>query len=286
MIQSPDLRIGSEPVRVWTDVDYLEQGRTEKLDLFYPAGPPPESGFPAVVLIHGGGFGGGARSRPGNVANSLRLAQAGIVVANIDYRLATRQKRSWPVALHDCKNAVRHLRVHADRYRIDPGRISVVGFSAGGQLALLVGLTAGNDELAPERPYPGVSDEVRSVVNFFGGTNFLTRRVVGPDGEPTAEPYYATAQGLLGSQSPDRDPERWAQASPVTHVHAGAPPVLTIHGKRDKGVDYHQAIELATALDRVGAPNRLIMPPDLGHGFGTLSIPDELFSEVLRFLAK
>lgn len=278
---------GSEltaPIRLWADVGFLGEGRTEKLDLLLPAGPAPEGGFPAVVMIHGGGFGGGSKNSQGNVANSVRLARAGFAVANIDYLLATRQRRSWPTALHDCKNAVRYLRIHAGRHGINPERISVIGFSAGGQLALLAGLTAGDTALSPEAPYPGVSDEVHAVVNFFGGTNFLTRRVVGKDGEPTSEPYYATARGLLGSHYPTQNPELWAQASPVTHVRADAPPILTIHGKRDRAVDYHQATELADALDRVGASNRLILVPELGHGFGGNPIPDELFSEVVGFL--
>lgn len=281
---SPGEENSSGAVRVWSDLPFLDPDRSEKLDLFLPAGPPPPGGFPAVVLIHGGGFGGGSKNAPGNIANSLSLARKGFAVANIDYLLATPQKRSWPIALHDCKNAVRFLRTQAASYQINTDRISVMGASAGGQLALLVGLTTNQKDLASESPYPGISDKVHRVIDLFGGTNFLTRRVVGSDGEPTDKPYYATAQGLLGSQTPDNNPELWAQASPVTHVHPDAPPILIIHGKKDKAVDYHQALELAAALERVGAPHTLVLVPDLGHGFGTKGMPDEMLTEIVSFL--
>lgn len=270
----------------WKNVDYLGPQRTEKLDVYLPDGPPPKSGYPAVVLIHGGGFGGGSKDSPGNVALSTRLARASIVVANIDYLLAKPGKPSWPRVLHDCKNAVRFVRAHSGRLGVDPDRISVMGASAGGQLALLVGLTTGHEKLTPGTPYPEIPDNVRSVVNLFGGTNFATRRKTDRNGEPTDEPAYATAYGLLGTPTPDRDPENWALASPVTHAHADAPPILTIHGIRDRGVNHQQAKEMAEALDRVGAPNKLILVPDLGHGFGTKGIPDDLFAEILRFLTR
>ena len=271
-------------IRVWTDVNYLGSDRAEKLDLFIPPAPTGQTRVPAVVLIHGGGFGGGSKDSPGNVANSLRLARSGIAVANIDYLLARPGRPSWPQVLFDCKNAVRFVRLHADRLGIDPERISVMGGSAGGQLALLTGLTAGHEELTDDTLYPKIKDNVHRVVNLFGGTNFATRRKTDRDGNPTDEPAYATAYGLLGTPTPDRAPETWALASPVTHARADAPPVLTIHGLKDRAVDHHQAKELAAALDRVGAANALILVPNLGHGFGTKPIPDELFAEIVRFL--
>lgn len=289
----------SDGLRVFPDVDYLGVDRAEKLDLYLPDGTPPEGGFPAVVMIHGGGFGAGSKDRVGNMANCLRLARNGIAVANIDYTLATKAKPSWPQVIYDCKNGVRFLRVHAGHYKINPERICVMGGSAGGQLALLVAFTSGNKELAPVVPYPDVSDHVRAVVNLYGGTNFATRRKTDPNGEPTDVPFYATGSGLVGGTSPASNPTLWAQASPVTHVRPGLPPVLTIHGKRDRAVDYHQAAELAVALDQAGVVNRLILLPGVGHGISfdgwqgrpmrldkPIEVPDgmDLWSEIVGFL--
>ncbi|EIP98073.1 esterase/lipase [Opitutaceae bacterium TAV1] len=300
-----DMQAASSPVppsgeiRVLPDVDYLGSDRAEKLDLYLPAGPVPEGGFPAVVFIHGGGFGAGSKDRVGTMANCLRLARDGVAAASIDYTLAAPQKPSWPLVIHDCKNAVRFMRVHAARHNINPGRISVMGGSAGGQLALLVAFTAGDKELEPESPWPGVPDHVRAVVNFYGGTNFATRRKTSANGEPTDVPFYATGSGLVGGKTPASNPALWAQASPVTHVRPGLPPVLTIHGKRDRAVDYHQATELADALNKAGVPNKLILLPGVGHGITfdgwqakpmrmekPVEVPDgiNLWDEIVRFL--
>lgn len=97
---------------------------------------------PAVVCIHGGGFRAGARQS--YLPLCIKLAQRGYVVATVTYRLAP--KFQFPAPVHDVKAAIRWLRANAVRFGIDPDRIGVTGGSAGGRLALFLGLTPGIQE--------------------------------------------------------------------------------------------------------------------------------------------
>jgi hypothetical protein len=108
------------------------------LDLFCPF-PIPVEPLPAVVYIHGGGWDGGQRS--GGMAPWLcpLLATQGFLAVTISYRLS--YQAIFPAQIHDVKAAVRWLRANAEHYHLHPERIGVWGFSAGGHLAALAGVT-------------------------------------------------------------------------------------------------------------------------------------------------
>ena len=281
---------GEPAVQITRDVPYLSPGRAEKLDLYLPVPPPPGVLSPALVWIHGGGWKGGTKNeaRARNVCTTL--AGAGYVAVSIDYRLGD---GAWPTNLFDCKNAVRFLRAHAAEYRLDPNRIAVAGGSAGGHLALMVGLTAGKPELEPvgaATPYSGVSSAVGCVINMYGITDLLTRREIDPQGNPGAvRPLAASQLSVFGVTSPDSPVLRLA--SPVTHVAKDSVPILTLHGKIDTTVDRRQAEELAqVALER-GAPHQLILVEEAGHTFDLQTwakkpLKRDLRPVVLAFLAK
>ena len=118
-----------------------------KMDIVRPrvAGGP----YPAVVCIHGGGFRRG--SRDSYLPLCIKLAQRGYVAATIRYRLSPTSQ--FPAPVHDAKAAVRWLRANAIQFGIDPERIGVTGGSAGGHLALFLGLTRGMQEFEGSGPY-------------------------------------------------------------------------------------------------------------------------------------
>lgn len=281
----------AEPTaRVIHDVAFLAPDRKEKLDLYLPSEPMAGKLSPALVWIHGGGWLNGTKgeARAKNICGTL--AEAGYVAVSIDYRLG---KDAWPTNLYDGKNAVRFLRANAAKYRIDPNRIAVAGGSAGGHLALMVALTAGEQDLEPagaQTPYPGIPSDVRCVVNFYGITNLLTHGQTDAEGNPTAtRKLMGKTLKCFGAASDDADVLR--VASPVAHVTKSSPPMLTFHGRADTTVDFPQAEELDRVAKARGATHEMLLLDGVGHTFDLQTwskqpLPQDLRPLFLAFLAK
>ena len=284
--------LAAEPAsapRVVADVTYLAPDRAEKLDLYLPAPPAKGKRSPAVVWIHGGGWTGGVKTEGRAKEICTTLANAGYVAVSVEYRLGD---GAWPTNLHDCKNAVRFLRARAADYHLDPDRIAVAGGSAGGHLALMVGVTGDLKEFEPAgaaTPYPGVSSRVRAVIDLYGIGNLLTRQETADDGTPTGKLRAPGPAKVFGSADPAAAVYR--AASPVTHITKSSPPVLILHGRIDKTVDYAQSEELARVLRQHGVPHELVMVDGAGHTFDFETWNKQPLSRDLRpvalaFLAK
>ena len=261
----PPYQAAPPGVTIERDVAYLAPDRPEKLDLYLPANRPARARSPGVVIIHGGGWTGGSKAAGREYEIGTTLAKAGYVGASVEYRMANHER--WPTNVFDCKNAVRFLRANAAQYAVDPAHLGVIGGSAGGHLALMVGLTDAVRELEPPAaltPYPGVSDRVQAVVDMYGIADLRTSVRPDKDGNPTTahEPWH----GVFGDHQPITDADT-RLASPAAHLSPQAPPVLILHGTRDTTVDRNQSIDLDKALAAAGIPHRLILVPDVGHTF-------------------
>lgn len=248
-------------VTIEHDLTFLEEGRKEKLDLYQPAKRDKNTRSPAIVIIHGGGWVKGDKNREREFVSGTTLAQSGYVCISINYE--TRKEIRWPNNLHDCKNAVRWLRVNAEKLQIDPERIGVIGGSAGGHLAMMVAYTGDHPELSPAKPYPGISDRVSACVNMYGISNLLTRCVTDEDGTPTEE----LKKHRLFPESREEKPEKWKLASPVTHITKKSPPTLSLHGTKDTIVDRDQSRELHATLAIENVKNELIMVEGAKHAW-------------------
>jgi acetyl esterase/lipase len=281
----PDVPAG---IRILPDLAYLPPDRAEKLDLYLPADRPPALRSPAVVVIHGAGWVAGDKHDRRERAMATDLALAGYVCASINYRIGD---GAWPTNLLDCKNAVRFLRVRAAEYGINPEHIAVMGGSAGGHLALMVGFTADVASLEPAAPYPGVSSRVTAVGDFYGPSDLVQR--LDPSGEkPVVTRYDAGAAKVFGLTR-DASPVAWRAVSPLGHIRDSAPPVLILHGRADKSVDYEQSLELARELERRGLAHELVIVEDgVGHSFDFQStiqgkpLPRDLRPVIFGFLAR
>ncbi len=221
----------ADPFAVEKAVAYGDDPR-QVGDLFRPRGAGP---FPAVVLIHGGSWARGDREDMAGVAR--RFAASGYVVWNINYRLAP--EHTFPAQLEDARAALAWLHERAATLSVDPERIAVMGYSAGGHLALLLGL----DEAEPA---PAV------VASGAGPTDL---RVY---------PRSPAIQRLLGGELEER-PDLWKSASPITHVTPDDPPVVLYHGALDALVGIEQSRSLAARLRAEGVTSRLIEQPWTGH---------------------
>jgi acetyl esterase/lipase len=188
-----------------------------------------------------------------------RVAQAGIAVASIDYRLSG--EAVWPAQLHDAKAAVRWLRARADELGIDPDRIAAWGESAGGHLAELLGLTIDDAELEGDVGITGPSSAVSAVVAWYAPSDVAA--VATDLGADPADPSTRESQ-LLGAP-PRTVPELAAQASPVTHVSSDAPPFLLLHGLDDRFVPCVQSDRLYALLEAAGVDVELELYEGADH---------------------
>ncbi|MGX1163021.1 acetyl esterase/lipase [Arthrobacter sp. SLBN-100] len=241
------------------------------LDLYFPAAAPAGRGFPAVVHFHGGGWRTGERSSLGPIVDGLgpspieQLVNAGFLVASADYRLST--AATFPAQLLDAKAAVRWLRAHAPDYNVDPERIYAWGDSAGGHLASLVGLTAGAKEFQSDADAAGsgTEDAVAAVAAWYPPTD-LNRmgEQARPDAVARADDPGSREALLIGVQPSDA-PDKAAAASPITYVHAAAPPFFLVHGSADRFVPAAQSVTFAAALEGAGAAVELLLIEDADH---------------------
>jgi acetyl esterase/lipase len=224
-----------------------------QLDVARPAkGDGP---FPAILCIHGGGFRAG--DRQGYDGLCIRLAQHGYVAATVTYRLAP--KYQFPAAVYDCKAAVRWLRANAAKYHIDPERIGVTGGSAGGHLALFLGVTNDVKKFDGDGGNPTQSSRVTCVVSYFGPSDFTKSYGHSKD---AAEVLPLWLGGDL-----EKAHRRHIEASPLYWVTPEAPPTLCIQGTKDDYVAYDQAIWMVDKLKAADVEAELMTMEGAGHGF-------------------
>ncbi len=258
--------------RTYRDVEYVAGGgKLRSFDLEVPAGATGP--FPLVVWIHGGSWRGGDKGK--NPA--AFLGAYGLATASINYRLLP--AAPFPAQLQDCKAAIRFLRAHAAEFRLDPARIGVWGESAGGNLAALLGTTAGVAELE-DGDRAGLS-RVQAVCDWFGPTDLpalLAQARTVPPTSPLAKET-ATILALLGALPPA---ELQRQASPLAFVSPDDAPFLIVHGDRDPLVPLEQSTELHRALRAAGVPATLVVVPGAGHGGAPFLAPD-LQDRIRRF---
>jgi acetyl esterase/lipase len=255
------------------------ESRSLALDVYRPIDDAGASGArrlrPALLALHGGSWNGGSmtafRYDPRNVV--IRLAQQGVVVFAVDYRLARPGEPSWPSVVGDLREAVRWVRRNSGEFGVDSARIGVIGQSAGGHLAELLGT------LPEERGIDGVSSRVQAVVSLYGPSDLpglmRSRRL-------DHEPARVFLGDLAGGAAVRGD-----EASPIEHVSPDDPPALLIHGTDDDWVPLEQSVRMATALAAAGVPHRLIVVDGARHGFETLiEAPRQrdLLPEILAFL--
>jgi acetyl esterase/lipase len=255
------------------DLAYSKLGSRElKLDIARPAeGDGP---FPAVLVIHGGAWRQGNKS---DVRPILpQFVEHGYVAVSPEYRFCP--QNAFPAQIHDVKAAVRWLKVNAKKYRIDPDRIGAMGFSAGGHLSLMLGLTSPNDGLEGDVSAGAPDSRVTAVVNYFGPTDLAANDI--PD---VCKPW---VKDFLGGSPQDR-PDTAAKASPLTFVSKDDAPVLTFQGTKDSLVPYTQAIKLAEAMNSAGVPGRVELILGADHGWGGAEMArtvNETFGFLDRYL--
>lgn len=222
------------------------------LDVYVPEGEGP---FPAVIAVHGGAWRSGTKINW--IRHAWKLAEAGFVVVAINYRHAP--QFPFPAQIHDCKAAVRWMRIHADEYKIDPDRIGGIGYSAGGHLVAMLGTSDSSDGLEGDVPENERRVSTRLQAVAVGGApcdlNFI-------DEDSHALDYWLGAPRSAA-------PEIWKQATPATYLTADDPPFHFFHGTRDAMVTGESSQSLHEKILALGIESEMVTY-DNGH-FGLFS---------------
>jgi acetyl esterase/lipase len=266
-----------EAIQAECDLPYAGTNNPrQRLDLYLPKSPKGKKPLPLVVFIHGGAFIFGDRKPEGGAGDpsglNLMLAMVAsgeYAGASLGYRLS--KEAIWPAQIHDCKAAIRWLRGNAKKYGLDPNHIGVMGTSAGGHLAAMIGtsgdVTTLEGNLGSHRD---VSSRVTCIVDQYGPIDFLALH-----GENNRSPDTPAAK-LIGGPLPD-NLEATHSASPLTYIVANNPPFLIIQGTKDPVVNFTQSESFFSALQKAGVNATFIRVIGGGHGnFPTPEVPQRI----------
>jgi acetyl esterase/lipase len=242
------------------------------LDIYLPANAKGK--LPLVVFVHGGGWLTNDKYADMSYMKKTiaEIINSGFALASIDYRHST--QAVFPAQIQDCNRAVSFLYDNADKYGIDKSRFVVMGFSAGGHLASLMGLAKNNSPKNFFMPGAGNAFKFKAVVDFYGPADLI----LFPGNDDPKSP-----ESLLLGAAPISRPDLAKAASPVTYVDKNDPPFLIIHGEKDESVSTKQSQLLSSWLKLSDIPNEVIIVKDAPH-FGPMFDADEIRSKVMAFL--
>lgn len=228
-----DGRISAEPQLT----EALSYGEDPRQVIYAYELEPRDGPRPAVVHYHGGGLVEGEPLEDAEWA--MPLAEQGYVTFLAGYRLLdeTAGDNLWPAQLEDAQRAIQWVRANADRFNIDPERVCASGFSSGGLLASMVGMTEAASTSGAEEP--SVSSRADCVVTLSGDNDYLV---------PYAYPAWTRTLEVLLGGNVEQVPERWRAASPAHNVEAETVPFLIVHGNLDTANPIEMSRNLAAAL--------------------------------------
>jgi acetyl esterase/lipase len=237
---------------------------------------PKEKGtqpFPLVVWIHGGAWLSGSKEWD----NVKYLVREGYAIASVDYRYTP--EAPFPAQIQDCNAALNFILAHAADYSVDGKRFVIGGGSAGGHLALMLGLARGQKDF-------GANPAVKplAILDFFGPTDFNMAKsdLEAIHSQKGLDVFHDAVSKLLGAPV-DESAAKAKIASPINYVSSAAPPVLIVQGGKDDLVPVAQSERLHAALDKAGVKNELVVIDGAGHDGPAFSTP-EVQSNVIHFL--
>lgn len=232
----------------------LEPGRVETrafadglaLDL-YRATRADAKPAPCVIVVHGGGWDSGDRGQLPQFNHWI--ARRGYAVAAISYRLAP--KSIWPAQRDDLLAAIAYLKAHAGELGLDPTRFVLLGRSAGGQIAEVVG-------------YAAHDPAIRGVVGLYAPSDMHFALTWAREDDVLKSPTLIR-QYLGGTPATVR--AAYDSASALPQVTPASPPTLLLHGANDALVWHRHSERLAARLAECGVPHAFVSLPWATHAF-------------------
>ncbi|MCA9019236.1 MAG: alpha/beta hydrolase, partial [Planctomycetaceae bacterium] len=213
-----------ESVTPHLNVVYGQSGTRKLLaDIFVPkAGKGP---FPAVVVVHGGGWMNGDKTKFRALA--VALCERGYVTMAVGYRLGHEAK--FPAGIQDCNAAVRFLRAEAKQFHVNPDQIGAVGGSAGGHLVGLMAAAPDEKQLQGDAGHADQSSKLQAAIVMAGPMEMASGSVAERSRKSGDKSY---SNQWLG-KTIDEAPELYRLSDAYLHLDKNTPPLLFMTGEFD-----------------------------------------------------
>lgn len=264
-------------VAIWDTSDIVRVRNVQKPDIAIFLPSKKNATGEAIVVCPGGGYGILAYDWEG-IDIARWLNSEGIAAFVLKYRLPGSSSNIVPhkSPLMDAQRAMRLVRFNAEKWNVDPEKVGIMGFSAGGHLASTLsthfdeGDASNEDPVERENCRPDFSVLVYPVVSF-------TREYT----------HMGSRENLLGK---DADPELVLHFSNELQVTGETPPAILIHSGDDQGVPVENSMAYYHALQKMGIPSELHIYPFGGHGYslaigrGHLSTWPDRVIEWIRYI--
>lgn len=251
----------------WKDVNYAGDNlESHRLDIYLPK--TQQEKYKVIVVIYGSAWFGNNMKAVAYHEIGKPLTDAGFAVVCINHRSSTEAR--FPAQINDVKGAIRYLRAHASEYRLDTSFIGITGYSSGGHLSSLAGVTngirlrtVGGTTVNLEGTVGGNTDyasTVDAVVDWFGPVDMSRMERC-----ETVKDEKSPEAVLMGG-APAELPELVTLVSPISYVSLACPRFLVFHGDADSTVPHCQSVFFAEELEKAGRLEAFVTVPGGEHG--------------------
>ena len=254
----PTLWLDSNITYAQVDGWYGHTTKELKMDIIYP-NEMQASSWPCIIWLCGGAW--MQLDHHAHLPNLIELAREKFVVVSVEYRESNAAQ--YPSPIEDINKAIDYLIAKCDKYGIDINRMGVMGESAGGYLAAMVGLS---------------NEKIKRVCTWYMPSD-LTTNELNNDRYLDLMPV----QRFLGQF--DKLSNIAEKASPIKNITSTSPPFLLIHGNADTIVPYEQSIKMHEALIKSEIPSDLIIINNAIHG-DVKFYQQEIMDKIIRFFNK
>jgi acetyl esterase/lipase len=166
---------------------------------------------------------------------------------SINYKLRkTKGQVTWPQCIYDVKEAVRWLKLNAEKYHIDPDRIGALGGSAGGNLAFMLATTGPGDGFEGEGSRTNISSKIACGVDFYGAVDLMAYK------SDRARPDTNKPEMAMFNKTKAEAPDLYRRGSPTSYIRTNVVPLLMVHGTGDSTVLPNQSQLLRAKLIEAG----------------------------------
>jgi len=234
--------VTANAMEVQINIEYGKVGNESlSLDIYTPKA---DGYFPGIIIIHGGGWSRGDKRE--DVTGLFEpITDMNMVCYSINYRLAPNS--IWPACYDDVQTAVKWVKDNALKRKTDPNRIALMGYSAGGQLAMLAALKAHKET------------NVQAVVGLAAPTDLVLDCLRRKD-------ISSYLMALRGCTELDANSLQWLwDISPINYVRPGVVPVLLVHGTNDTTVPYQQSLNFKRRVEDVNGVCELLTLNEASH---------------------